>query len=169
MHKSSHQRCFVKKVFSGISQNLQEITCYRVSFLIKFQPSACNFLKKETLSQVCSCKFCEISKNTSFYRTPLDDCFWNNQAAIRVLRNVTRNFELINRSIEKGVTSQIYIYKHVVSRRDCKKGVLRNFVKFTGKHLCQSLFFNNVAGLSLQLYLKRDTGTSVFLWILQNF
>ena len=24
----------------------------------------------------------------------------------------------------------------------CKKGVLRNFVKFTGKHLCQSFFFN---------------------------
>ena len=29
----------------------------------------------------------------------------------------------------------------------CKKGVLRNFTKFTGKHLCQSLFFNKVAGL----------------------
>ena len=29
------------------------------------------------------------------------------------------------------------------------KGVLRNFAKFTGKHLCQSLFFNEVAGLSL--------------------
>ena len=26
-----------------------------------------------------------------------------------------------------------------------KKGVLRNFTKFTGKHLCQSLFFNKVA------------------------
>ena len=24
----------------------------------------------------------------------------------------------------------------------CKKGVLRNFTKFTGKHLCQSPFFN---------------------------
>ena len=24
----------------------------------------------------------------------------------------------------------------------CKKGVLRNLAKFTGKHLCQSLFFN---------------------------
>ena len=24
----------------------------------------------------------------------------------------------------------------------CKKGVLKNFAKFTGKHLCQSLFFN---------------------------
>ena len=34
----------------------------------------------------------------------------------------------------------------------CKKAVLRNFAKFTGKHLCQSLFFNKVAGLSLQLY-----------------
>ena len=26
------------------------------------------------------------------------------------------------------------------------KGVLRNFVKFTGKHLCQSLFLSKVAG-----------------------
>ena len=31
----------------------------------------------------------------------------------------------------------------------CKKGVLRNFVKFTGKHLCQSLLFNKIAGLRL--------------------
>ena len=31
-----------------------------------------------------------------------------------------------------------------------KKGVLRNFAKFTGKHLCQSLFFNKVAGLRPQ-------------------
>ena len=29
----------------------------------------------------------------------------------------------------------------------CRKGVLRNFAKFTGKHLCQSLFFNKVEGL----------------------
>ena len=31
----------------------------------------------------------------------------------------------------------------------CKKGVLRNFAKFTGKHLFQSLSFNKVAGLKL--------------------
>ena len=29
----------------------------------------------------------------------------------------------------------------------CKKGIFRNFAKFTGKQLCQSLFFNKVAGL----------------------
>ena len=28
----------------------------------------------------------------------------------------------------------------------CKKGVFRNLTKFTGKLLCQSLFFNKVAG-----------------------
>ena len=30
-------------------------------------------------------------------------------------------------------------------RCSIKKGVLRNFAKFTGKHLCQSLFFNKIA------------------------
>ena len=35
------------------------------------------------------------------------------------------------------------------SHRRCsvRKGVLRNFVKFTEKHLCRILFFNKVAGL----------------------
>ena len=42
----------------------------------------------------------------------------------------------------------------------CKKGVLRNFTKFTGKHLCQSLFFNKVAGLR-----HHWTTASVFLGI----
>ena len=45
----------------------------------------------------------------------------------------------------------------------CKKGVLRNFVKFTGKHLCQSLFFNKLAGLRPTNLLKRDSGKSLCL------
>ena len=63
-----------KKVFLEISQNSKENTCTTVSFLIKLQ--ACNFIKKDNLAQVFSCEFCEISQNTFFYRTPLDDCFW---------------------------------------------------------------------------------------------
>ena len=35
-----------------------------------------------------------------------------------------------------------------------KKGFLKNFAKFPGKHLCQSLFFNRVAGLRLATLLK---------------
>ena len=36
-----------------------------------------------------------------------------------------------------------------------RKGALRNFTKFTGKHLCQSLFFNKVAGAPATLFKKR--------------
>ena len=51
------------------------------------------------------------------------------------------------------------------SRREvfCKKGVIRNFARFTGKHLYQRLFFNKVAGLRLATLLKRVSGTGVFL------
>ena len=37
----------------------------------------------------------------------------------------------------------------------CKKGVIRNFAKFTGKHLCQSLFLNKYSGLRPENFLKK--------------
>ena len=53
------------------------------------------------------------------------------------------------------------------SVRNC---VLRNFVKFTGKHLRQGLSFNKVAGLTQTCnFIKKDSGTGIFLWILRNF
>ena len=57
-----------KKVFLKISQNSQENTCARVSFLIKLQ---FGFIKKEALAQVFSCEFSEISKDNFFHRIPL--------------------------------------------------------------------------------------------------
>ena len=36
----------------------------------------------------------------------------------------------------------------------CKKGALKNFTKFTGKHLCQSLLFTKDAGLRPATLLK---------------
>ena len=47
-------------------QNLQEKTCVRVSFLIKLQAQASNFIKKETLEEVFCCEFCINSKKTFF-------------------------------------------------------------------------------------------------------
>ena len=38
-----------------------------------------------------------------------------------------------------------------------KKGVVKNFAKFKGKHLCQSLFLNKVAGL-----IKKEILAQVF-------
>ena len=43
--------------------------------------------------------------------------------------------------------NQNAVFKSSHWRCSVKKGVLKNFAKFTGKHLCQSLFFNKVAGL----------------------
>ena len=60
------------------SSELEAVTrgflCKNVFFLCKKVPKACNFIKKETLAQVFSCEFCEISKNTLFTEH-LDDCF----------------------------------------------------------------------------------------------
>ena len=53
-------------MFLEISQNSQEKTCARDSFLIKLQAY---FIKKESLAQVFSFEFCEVSKNTFFQNT----------------------------------------------------------------------------------------------------
>ena len=68
-------------------------------------------------------------------------------------------------------TAKLFFQKDRSSHQRCsiKKGVLKNFAKFTGKHLWQRLFFKKVAGWGLQLYQKRDSGTDVFLSILRNF
>ena len=53
----------------------------------------------------------------------------------------------------------------------CKKSVLKNFVKFTGKQQYQSLFLDKVAGLrpeTLETQSLRDSGTGVFLWTSQK-
>ena len=56
-NRSSHQRCFMKKgVYLKISQSLQENICARTPFI-----------KIETLAEVFSCAFCELSKNTRRY------------------------------------------------------------------------------------------------------
>ena len=46
----------------------------------------------------------------------------------------------------------------------CRRGVLRNFAKFTGKHLCQSLFLNKFPGLKLATLLKKEALAQVFFY-----
>ena len=64
------RRCSIKKVFLKISQNSQEDTCARISFLIKLQAWELQLYKKETLAQVLSFEVYEVFNNTYFYRTP---------------------------------------------------------------------------------------------------
>ena len=73
MTEAVAQRCSVKKVFLQISQNPQENTHARVSFARKMQAEACNFIKKDTLAQMFSCKFLTLNTlnfNALIYRIP---------------------------------------------------------------------------------------------------
>ena len=69
--RSSRPKVFCKK---GVLGNFAKFTgkhlCQSL-FFNKVAGGACNFIKKETLAQVFSCEFCEISKNTFSQRTPL--------------------------------------------------------------------------------------------------
>ena len=63
---SSQLRCsLIKSVFKNFTKFTGQ-DCARVSFLIKLQASACNFIKKKTLVQVFSCAFLKNFKNTFF-------------------------------------------------------------------------------------------------------
>ena len=57
--------------------------------------------------------------------------------------------------IKVNPNHNIYIYIYISSRSEVvfKKGVLKNFGKFTGKH--ESLFFNKATGWGGQLYEKK--------------
>ena len=84
-------------------------------------------------------------------------------------QNISSTFssKKIPRPPSANRTSVIDIEEKQSPRGVFKKSVLRNFGKLTEKHLCQSVFFNNVVAQGLQLYWKRDSSTGVFLWFLQ--
>ena len=58
---------------------------------------ACNFIKKETVAQMLCCEYCEISKNTFFYRAPLLAASKERKATKSILNlllvNLLENFE----------------------------------------------------------------------------
>ena len=65
-------------------------------------------------------------------------------------------------------TGQILLSDYVYFRSTrpkvfCKKGVLRNFAKFIGKHLCQNLFFNKVAGKGIERHFAEN------MWLSNTF
>ena len=130
-------------MFLEILQNSQENTCARVSFSIKLQPSGlrpATSLKKETLAQVFSRKFREISKNT-FYRTP--PVAASNTSIWLEKNNICCSLD--ERSLPESIIFKWYSTvqtKFWSSRSQMffKIGVLNNFAHFTGKTALKSHF-----------------------------
>ena len=56
---------------------------------------------------------------------------------------------------DRVLNSFLHITRSSPPEVSIKKGVFKNFAKFTGKHLCQSLFFNKIAGRRPATSLKK--------------
>ena len=69
-------------------------------------------------------------------------------------------------SLEERTLASIYRSSH--QKCSIKKGVLRNFTTFTGKHLSQSLLFNKVAGLGTP-FLQITSGLCFCIYLLGNY
>ena len=95
-----------------------------------------------------SWQYCEVFKNSYF-----EEHLWTLLLRVSLFMLVW-TFSYMNKKRNKLLRK----WRSRSSHRRCsvRKGVLRNFSKFTGKHMCKSLSFNKVAG-RLQCYLKRGS------------
>ena len=124
-----------------------------------------------------------------FYRTPLDDCFWLFRATLLkwgTANNVRKTSDEYSISRNTNLRSTVQVH-HFFFWQDklsvyvfiglhyllpeaairvklfCKKGVLKDFINFIGKHLCWSLFL-----IKLQVW-HLFRGTSANDWFCTAF
>ena len=120
-------------------------------FLKKAQ--ACNFIKKETLAQVFSCEFWNISKNT-FFTEHIRTTASGESFKIIIIQSP---YFHRSKNLYRSTRPEVF----------CKRGVLRKFAKFTGKQLCQRLLFRPTTLLKKSLCHKCFPMNWVYL-LLQN-
>ena len=85
--------------------------------------------------------------------------------------NVSWQIAYINLAETKEIINQQnHIYRSSHQRWSVRRSVFTNFTKFTGKHMCQSLFLNKVAGLWRRCFpvnfLKGTFFTEHLQWLL---
>ena len=81
------------------------------------------------------------------------------------LRRVKKKYGVLNNNYSARKKCLVDLTLREKSSRSevfSKKVVLRNFAKFTGKHLCQLLFFNKVVGMRPATLLKKRLWHSCF-------
>ena len=76
----------------------------------------------------------------------------NNKCAGTITPRLIRNCFMRSKACRKCMACFMTRYRSSHRRCSSKKGVLKNFAKFAGKHLCQSLFLIKLQVLGLQLY-----------------
>ena len=131
-----------------MSQNSQENTSVGDSFLIKSKNGLLHSYFPVNVVKILGTPF---SQNTSGKQMSSSrDIFHHDDMISRPRVMVSLNFLIYHLfAISQG--------KFRTSHLSCsiKKCVPKNSAKFTGKHRCQNVFFNKVAGLPATLLKKR--------------
>ena len=108
-----------------------------------------------------SCEICENFWSTFFaehHRKTASDCSSINSSEGRIGK---QNRKLLKRAVQ--------VSEAIVRRLQITVGVLINFVSFTRKYLCWSLFFNKVTGLNVCNSIKKRLQHSCFSVKFANF
>ena len=66
LHPSGYTLVITVYIFTNWNTPKQPPEIFYKKVFLDHRPVACNFIKKETLTQVFSCEFCEICKNIFF-------------------------------------------------------------------------------------------------------
>ena len=161
--RSFHQRCSMKKgvlrnftkfaekhlclsllfnKFAGpatlLKKDLRPRTC---KMACKIKPKAFNFVKKETLAQVFSCEFCEISKNNFF-----TEHFWT--TASEYLQQVRCRFSAWNFPVISF--SKIFSIRNTYFQEQLRVLFIRFSFLFFLTAMCQARIYSLCFYLFLQ-------------------
>ena len=87
-------------------------------------------------------------------KTLIVEIYWTKSQTTSLIRGITKYQPNSKTNSIHRAKPLLKITKHRSSHRrySVRKDVLRNFAKLTGKHLCQSLYFNKVAGVPESLF-----------------
>ena len=149
-NKSSCSKVFYKADVLKIYVKFTEITCVRVSFLIKLKPETCNFIKKRLCHMYFPVNFAKFLRIPFF----LENLWWLLQTeSKRSYRGASRTAAtskmerfviIVNASGSScrfwgplnGFTN---IYTEAATQRFLREGVLKICSKFTGEYPCRSV------------------------------
>ena len=148
-------------MFLKIFQNAQENTCATASLKLK-SGWGYTFLQKTSGTFWLISLPLKIPEKTGFYSWKFCKIVWYQLEIPRLKTKNHGNSTLTGEHLLRGLfwmkvqtillsTERMAFRESFNSHRQppwcsVRKGVPKNFAKFTGKHLCQILFFNNVAG-----------------------
>ena len=121
--------------------------------IVKHSMSFTSWCQCKKLHFVTSLKKADKSiTSKSCYKYQLNAC---TQVAIRVFKAKYEILQLYTNSHLFFYCKNEWPFGYNCKVSQSPEGDLRNFAKFTEKHLCQILSFKKIAWLSQQLYLKR--------------